>query len=467
MTASSLVTSSHLIKNASAIWSGLRDNVQGAARHAGPDIRISNGVISEIGQLSAVAGESIIDASHCVVLPSWVNTHHHLFQSLLKGIPSGIDQSLLAWLSAVPVRYRQFFKDEKIFRTAMRVGLVEMLLSGTTTVADHQYHYYPNMPFDASEILFEEAEKLGMRLVLCRGGGTIRRVIDVDPPAETAPESLSDFMASIERDVSRFHQQATDAMRKMVCAPTTPTWSVIAEELPIIAREARAMGIKLHSHLSETKDYINYCEQVHRCNPMQFAERYDWVGPDVWFAHMVHLSAEEIAMVAATQTGIAHCPQSNCRLGSGIAPVPQLLAAGANVSIGVDGAASNEAADFFTEAHTAWMIHRAIDGAGAMPVSDVIHMGTQAGANILGLTSVGQITIGAVADISVMSLKHPRYFGLHDVSLAPVVSGGSPDLKAVLVAGRIVLANNHIPNLDTQQLFADAQQSVKSMMSTL
>ena len=461
-----------LIRHAAQLMTGAAGAAMRHDTSAGTDIRVRDGMIQAIGQLAPEPGERVIDASGCVVYPGWVNTHHHLFQSLLKGIPAGIGVGLTPWLAAVPVPYRQFFNTEHAMRIAARIGLVELLLSGCTTVADHQYHYHPNMPFDVSAVVFDEAEKLGLRFVLCRGGQTMARQFDKPAPLESAPETLDAIMASIERDVRRFHDPSPTAMRRVVSAITTPNWSCQPDELLALARQARSLGIRLHSHLNETYDYVNYFREVHGCSAMQFAEKHEWVGPDVWFAHMVHLSDDDIARCAQTGTGIAHCPQSNARLGSGIARVPHMLKAGAPVSLAVDGAASNEAADMLSEAHACWLLHRAKPlefggDAGAMSAEQVIHMGTAAGARMLGLDGVGTLAVGMAADLAVYDLDQPRHFGLHDMAVAPVVSAGQASLRAVLVAGRVVVENNCIPGLDMAELRADAHALVEHMVSTM
>ena len=453
-----------LIRGAAAILTGL----PGAAMRQdvirdGGDLRVRAGVVEAIGRLVPRDGEPVLDASGCVIQPGWVNTHHHLFQSLLKGVPAGIDLPLLPWLSAVPVAYRRYFDHEAALRVAARVGLVELLLSGCTTVADHQYRYWPGMPFDASDAVFAEAASLGVRFVLCRGGQTQSREIDVDPPPQTVPESLDAFLAAVERDVHRFHDPAPDAMRRVVCAPTTPTWSVRPPELREIARAARAMGIRLHSHLSETVDYVRFCREVLGCTPMEFVAEHEWVGPDVWFAHMVHLSEAEVAFVARTGTGVAHCPQSNARLGSGTAPIPALLRAGASVSLAVDGAASNEAADMLSEAHACWLAHRAVGGADAIRTDDVVRIGTAGGAKVLGLDRIGTLASGQAADLAVWSLEDPRFMGLHDPSVATVASGGRPRLRRLLVGGRTVVEDDVIPGLDLDALRAQAGELVATM----
>ena len=466
-----------LVRGAAQVLTGL----PGAAMRpaAGCDIRVRGGVIDAIGALAPLPGERIIDASGCVVYPGWVNTHHHLFQSLLKGIPAGINLPLVPWLAAVPVVYRQFFDGEEMLRLAARIGLAELLLSGCTTVADHQYHYWPGMPYDASAAVFDEADKLGVRMVLCRGGQTqARAMTDAKAPPQVAPESLDGFLASIERDVQRFHDPAPMAMRRMVSAITTPSWSCQTEDLKLMAREARRLGIRLHSHLSESHDYVRWAREVHDCSPLEFVERHEWVGPDVWFAHMVHLTDAELALCARTGTGIAHCPQSNARLGSGIARIPEALALGVPVGLAVDGAASNEAADMISEAHACWLLHRADPRAGAragqpgghagaITIEDVVRIGTAGGARLLGLDGVGTLETGKAADLAVYDLDQPRYFGLHDPAIGPVASGGTPSLRALLVQGRVVVENNAIPGLDLAALRRDAAAVVGRMLAAL
>jgi cytosine/adenosine deaminase-related metal-dependent hydrolase len=463
---------SWLVRNASAILTGLPG---GAARHAGPDIRIIDGRIAALGALPPLPGERVLDARDCVVYPAWVNTHHHLFQSLLKGIPAGIDQSLGAWLGAVPYRYRSLF-DEQSFRLAARIGLVELARSGCATVADHHYLYLPGMQFDSAEVLFEEAERLGLRFVLCRGGAT--QVRQAEGQAAAGPETLAQYLDDVERLVRRYHDPAVDAWRRVVMAPTSPPYSMPPEHLRETARVARRLGIRLHSHLSETVEYQNEVQQRHGLSPVAFCAEQEWLGPDVWFAHLVKLSTEEIQLLGNSCTGIAHCPQSNGRLGSGIADVVAMETAGMQVSIGVDGAASNEACDMISETHAAWLMQRAKAGERARPryaggdeeggahaatVEDVVRWGTAGGAKVLGLDALGSLQVGMAADLAIYRLDQPRYFGLHDPAIGPVVGGGRPTLRALLVGGRLTVDNDQLPDLDLAELGAQARDAVRRL----
>ncbi|TFZ01037.1 amidohydrolase family protein [Ramlibacter rhizophilus] len=468
-----------LIRGATAVLTGL-GGVKARAR--GGDIRVEGGRIAQIGTLSPRPGERVIDASGCVAYPGWVNTHHHLFQSLLKGDPQGLNATLTPWLAATPMRLRPLMNEAE-FRLATRIGLIELALSGCSTVADHNYHYWPDMPFDGSAIQFEEAARLGLRFVLCRGGGTLARLPGDQLPAASRPETLEGFLREVQRTAREFHDPRPDAMRRVVVAPTTPPHSMRPQELREVAAFARSMGLRLHSHLSETVQYHDAVHQHHGMKPVNFCETVDWLGPDVWFAHLVKLDADEIALLGATHTGIAHCPQSNGRLGSGIAPVRQLEAAGAQVSIGVDGAASNEAADMISETHAAWLMQRARGGqdavalhrggagegdAAAVTVEDVVRWGTAGGAGVLGLDAVGTLAVGQAADIALYGIdRNPRYFGLHDPAIGPVASGGAADLRLLLVGGREVVRDGALPGLDMAQLAHESREAVRAILGRL
>lgn len=462
----------YLIKNAYTILTGLSGD---AARSSATDIRIQDGKISALGQLSPEPEDTIVDAKDCVIYPAWVNTHHHLFQSLLKGEPQGLNQSLTSWLASTPYRFRGAF-DEATFRIAVRIGLIELLRSGCATVADHHYLYWPNMSFDGASILFEEAEKLGMRFVLCRGGATQTRGLESELPQALRAEKFEDYMLDVERLVQQYHQPERNAMRKIVMAPTSSLHSTTAQQFRESAKFARQLGIGLHSHLSETVDYLDAAKYKFAMTPVQFCAEHDWVGSDVWFAHLVKLLPEEIQILGQTHTGIAHCPQSNARLGSGIADLVALEQAGMTISIGVDGAASNEAADMLSETHAAWLMQRARKGMLAVPqydgglfeggadaatIEDIVRWGTAGGAKVLGLDQVGTIEVGQQADFVLYQLDDPRYFGLHDIAIGPIASGGRAHIKAMFIAGKMVVQEDQIPDVDMKELAWQARQAVQ------
>jgi cytosine/adenosine deaminase-related metal-dependent hydrolase len=445
-----------LIENAEGIFTGL----PGEAMRASGAIRIRDGRIAAIGDLSPEAGERRLDARGCVVYPGLISTHHHLFQSVMKGVRSGIDLPLAGWLRAVP--YQLWSKvDEEALAVAARIGLAEMLLSGTTTVADHHYLFADTYRFDPAAVIFEVARELGVRLVFCRGGGTKARHVAAEDEGVPMPvQSLDAMLASVEACAARFHDDSPSGLTRVVLAPTTPTWSLDPSELKDMVAAARRMKLRLHSHLSETADYVDFCLTVHGKRPVHWLADQNWLGPDIWYAHLVHLDADEVRLLAETGTGMAHCPQSNCRLGSGVAPADELAALGGAVSLAVDGAASNESADMVSEMHSAWHTHRAVKGAGSVAAEDVVRWATAGGARVLGLPETGTLVPGQQADIAVFDLNAPRHFGMHDPLVGPVTCGGDANLRYVLVGGRVVVDHGQIPGLDLRQLRTDAARVV-------
>jgi cytosine/adenosine deaminase-related metal-dependent hydrolase len=447
-----------LITGADGIFTGL----PGAAMRANGAIRVVQGRIAGIGELDLLPGEEHIDASGCVVYPGLISTHHHLFQSVLKGIRAGIDCSLFDWLRVVPYSYWHKI-DEEALRVAAHIGLVELLLSGTTTAADHHYMFAQDYRFDPAHVIFEVAQQLGIRLVFCRGGATRFRGLDIPGIIPMPTEPLDHMMRAVEECVRRYHDPSSGSTRRVAFAVTTPPWGVAPEELKVIAASARRLGLRIHSHLSETRDYVDYCLAAFGKRPVPWMADHDWLGPDVWFAHLVHVDDEEVAMLAETGTGMAHCPQSNCRLGSGIAPAEKIAALGGAVSLAVDGAASNESADMISEMNSAWHTHRATKGAAATTVEDVVRWASAGGARVLGFEDAGVLAPGKLADIAIFDLSHPRYFGLHDPLLGPVAGAGTVHLRHLLVGGRRVVDNGNIPGIDLAKLRHDAARVVSRL----
>ncbi len=448
-----------LIRGAEGIFTGL----PGEAMRARGAIRIDGDRIAAIGELAPAPGERVIDATGCVIYPGLVSTHHHLFQSILKGVSSGINLPLMGWLRSVPHAYWSEIGEEELY-VAARIGLVELLLSGTTTAADHHYMFSDTYRFDPADVIFAAARDLGMRLVFCRGGATVFRTFDTPGYRPMPTEPLDAMIKSVEACAQRYHDPSSASMSRVVFAPTAPPWAVEPPQLKVIADAARRLGLRLHSHMSETTDYVDFCMEKFGKRPIHWIAEHDWLGPDVWFAHLVHVDAEEMQLLLDTGTGMAHCPQSNCRLGSGVAPADLMAAAGGAVSLAVDGAASNESADMISEMHSAWHTHRALKGAAATTVEDVVRWATVNGARVLGMPDIGVLAPGKLADLAVFDLPSPRYFGLHDKLIGPVVGAGTPDLKLLMVGGRVVVENGAIPGFDLEGLRREAARVVTRLL---
>lgn len=454
---------SFLIRGAEGILTGKT----GAEARAKGDIRVTDGIIREIGALQPADGERVIDASGCVVTPGLVNTHHHLFQSCLKAVPAGLNEKLAAWLRLVPVAHWPHL-DEDVVSVSATLGMAELVLSGVTTISDHHYFYSDRYDYDPSDLLFQIAEKFGTRFVLARGGATKTRKYDGDNAASVPTETLTQMLDSISATVERWHDPSADSMRRVVLAPTTPTFSVYEGELLELRQAGREKGLRLHSHLSENSDYVDYTMANYDMRPVHWLAEHDWLGEDVWFAHMVEIDESEIAVLAETGTGMAHCPQANARLGSGIAPTSRLHAAGGTVSLAVDGAAANEAADMGTTLYLAFNLPRAsMREASASRAETVLSWATAGGAKVLGLETIGEIEIGKSADIAIFDLDRPRYFGQHDAIVSPIISGGDLSVKYSFVQGRVLVDNGEIPWLDLRRLRQEALRVVDKLKAAV
>ncbi|MGI3167581.1 amidohydrolase family protein [Pseudooceanicola sp. C21-150M6] len=438
---------------------GLTGDAEGT-RFSGA-IRIRDGLIADMGNLRPEPGERVIDATGCVVTPGLVNTHHHLFQSVLKAVPEGMNAALDDWLMRVPYSYWPFI-DAETLAVSARIGLAELVLSGATTVSDHHYIFSALYDYDPAEVLFDEAQRFGIRFLLARGGMTKGRAFD-DPAVPPAPiETFDGFLTGIEQAADRWHDPSPLAMTRIASAPVTPCFNVEPQMLAEIAQHARARGLRLHAHLSENTGYAAYTERVHGKRPVPWLADHGWLGPDVWFAHLVDLTEGEVALLAETGAGMAHCPQANARLGSGIAPAEALFRLGGKVSMAVDGAGANEAADMGAALYSAFALHRATKGVGAVKAEALIHWATRGGAEVLGFDQTGLLAPGMAADIALFDLSHPRNFGLHDPALAPVLTGAA-QVKHSFVGGRQIVEHGRIPGLDLAELAEDAARVTRRL----
>lgn len=447
-----------LIVNAKGILTGL-PGVLGR-RHG--NIRVVDSVIAEVGDIEAQEGEEIVDATGCVVTPGLINTHHHLFQSVMKAVPRGLNEALAKWLRVVPYSLWDMI-DEEALGVSATIGMTELVLSGATTIADHHYLYSPTYEFDPNEILFEIAEKFGVRFVLCRGGATRGRTFDGDNTIPLPTETLDHMIRAVETAAARWHDPQPDSMRRVVMAPTTPTFSLDEGELRELARASRSMGLRLHSHFSENTDYDNYTQSRFGMRPVHWIAQHEWLGPDVWFAHLTTCDDSEVRMLFESGTGMAHCPQANARLGSGIAPADKLSALGGHVSLAVDGASANEAADMISAIYTAFSVHRAAKGVSSVSVEDLMSWATLGGAKVLGLEATGSIEPGKSADIVLFDTSAPRFLGQHDQLAGPVISGGQALVRRSYVRGRELVRDGAIAGLDLEELAGKAARVVDRM----
>jgi cytosine/adenosine deaminase-related metal-dependent hydrolase len=372
--------------------------MDGARREiAGGGLFARDGVIEAVGTALPRTADQVIDAAGCVVTPGLVNTHHHLFQSLTRAVPGGQDALLFGWLRTLYPIWARMTPDDMALSTTL--GLAELALSGCTTTSDHLYLFPNGSTLDDT---IHAARDIGLRFHATRGAMSIGETKGGLPP-----DALVEEEAAILRDCARvadaFHDPAPGAMTRIGFAPCSP-FSVSRELMRDAALLAREKGVMLHTHLAENDEDIAYSLATFGCRPGQYAEDLGWTGPDVWHAHCVKLNAREIDLFARSGTGAAHCPCSNCRLGSGIAPVRAMRDAGVHVGLGVDGSASNDAGHLLGEARTALLLQRVANGADAMSAREALEIATIGGARVLGRSDVGALAVGMRADCAIWDM---------------------------------------------------------------
>ncbi len=410
------------------------------AELAGADVHLRDGVIMAVGPGLPAPGAQVIEAAGCVVTPGLVNTHHPLYQTLTRAVPGGQDALLFGWLKTLyPIWAR--FGPEEMFVSA-KVGLAELALSGCTMTSDHLYLFPNGARLDDT---IAAAVEVGLRFHPTRGAMSIGESAGGLPPdslVEQEPAILKDMV----RVVDRFHDPKPGAMVRVGLAPCSP-FSVSRELMRDAALLARDKGVMLHTHLAENDEDIAYSLAKFGCRPGQYAEDLGWTGPDVWHAHCVKLDGSEIELFSRSETGVAHCPCSNCRLGSGIAPVRAMRDAGVKVGLGVDGSASNDAGNLISEARMALLLQRVARGADAMSAREVLEIATLGGAQVLGRDDLGVVAPGKRADLAIWDMRGVEAAGSWD-PVAALVLCGPTRVRHLIVEGRQVVRDGQMVTLD-------------------
>ena len=415
------------------------------SRLRGVDIHLSNGVIVAIGPNLACIGAKIVNVTGCVVTPGLVNTHHHLFQTLTRAVPGGQDALLFGWLQTLyPIWSR--FGPEEMFVSA-QVGLAELALSGCTLTSDHLYLFPNGSRLDDT---IAAASQVGLRFHPTRGAMSIG-VRDGGLPPDTLVEAEPAILKDCIRVIDAFHDDSEGAMVRVGIAPCSP-FSVSRDLMRDAAILARDKGVMMHTHLAENDEDIKYSLAKFGCRPGQYAEDLGWTGEDVWHAHCVKLDGQEIDLISRSGTGVAHCPCSNCRLGSGIAPIRQMRDAGVKVGLGVDGSASNDTGNLIGEARLAMLLQRVQNGADAMSANEALFIATRGGAQVLGRSDFGQIAVGKRADIAVWDITGIHSAGSWDP--AALVLAGPNKVRDLFVEGRHIVADGCMMTVDLGAVIA-------------
>lgn len=393
--------------------------------------------------------DETFDASRHVVLPGLINTHHHFYQTLTRAHPAAINKPLFPWLKALyPIWARL---DPESFALAVQVALVELLLSGCTTAADHHY-LYPAGLDEAVDIEVDAARAIGMRMTVLRGSMNLS-VKDGGLPPDSVVQDADTILADCERVLARYHDRSAGALTQVALAPCSP-FSVTPELMRDTAALAEQADCTLHTHLGETRDENDYCAAVYKCRPVDLLDDTGWLGPRTWLAHGIHFTADECEQLGRAGVGVCHCPTSNATLASGFCPVHALERAGAPVGLGVDGSASNDASNMMESVRHALMLARLGSGdADSFTHLDALRLATEGSARCLNRNDIGRIEVGREADLAMFTLDELRFSGGHD-PLATLVLSGAHRADRVMVAGRWRVLDGQPVGVDVADLIA-------------
>ena len=388
----------------------------------------------------------VFDASDRVLLPGLINGHHHFYQTLTRACPPALNKPLFGWLKSLYPVWANL--TEEAIAVSTRLALAELMLSGCTTASDHHYLFSSALT-RAIDVQAEAAAELGVRVVLTRGSMSLS-VEDGGLPPRSVTESEDTILAESERLIRRYHDGAPHAMRQIALAPCSP-FSVTSELMRATARLARAHGVRLHTHLAETRDENDFCLAKFGMRPLDYLEDAGWLDGDVWLAHGIHFTQAEIARLGAAGAGVCHCPSSNMVLGSGICPVNDLLSAGVPVGLGVDGSASNDASNLMQEVRQALLVGRLRYGADSVTHRSVLRLATRGSADLLGRPELGELRPGAAADIALFDLDELRFSG-HGDPLAALVLCGASRVSDLMIAGSWRVRGGELQDVDPDAL---------------
>ena len=415
--------------------------------------------IEQVGRTADLpqTADEVIDARHHVVLPGLVNTHHHMFQSLTRAVPAAQNGELFNWLQNLYPIWSRLTPD--MLRAATLTAMSELMLSGCTTTSDHLYLYPNGCRLEDS---IEAARQIGMRFHAARGSMSVGESQGGLPP-DRLVESEPAILKDTQRLIETWHDPSRHAMLRVVVAPCSP-FSVSRDLMRESAALARHYGISLHTHLAESKTDIDYSREQFNMTPAQYAEDCGWTGHDVWHAHCVQLDEHGIDLFARTHTGVAHCPCSNMRLASGIAPIRRMLDAGVPVGLGVDGSASNDSGHMLGEARQAMLLQRVGHGPDAMTARQALELATLGGAKVLNRDDIGALASGMSADIVLFDTRQIGFAGaLHD-PVAALVFCTPGNVAYSIINGRVVVREGHCTTVETGLVIERHQRLATDIM---
>ena len=425
------------------------------------NVLAEDGVITRISNEEMTA-DDVIDASHMAMYPGLINTHHHLYQTFSRNLPEVQNLELFPWLKALYEIWKNL--DEKSVYYSALTGLGELLKAGCTTCLDHHYVFPKGHTSRLLEAQFQAADDLGIRFCATRGSMDLS-VKDGGLPPDSVVQTVNEILRDCREAVEKFHDPSRYSMHQVALAPCSP-FSVSKELLEESAKLARSLHVRLHTHLAETKDEENYTLKRYGMRPLEYMESLGWIGPDVWYAHGIHFTDQELEVLARTGTGVAHCPISNMKLSSGIAKIPQMLSLNVPVGLGVDGSASNDGSNLLEEMRVAYLLHRLNSSDKAPSGYDILKMATSGSARLLGRDELGHIAPGMAADFFLIDLRRLELTGAaFDLKSMLCTVGFKGSVDYTVVNGKVVVKDGRLTRLSEKIIAKKADETVRAYLN--
>lgn len=421
---------------------------------------VTDGVITYIGTEEKTA-DKIIDASRMVVYPGLINSHHHLYQTFTRNLPQVQNMELFPWLKTLYEIWKGIDGDSVYYSSL--TGMGELLKTGCTTCLDHHYVFPEHSAGALLDAQFAAADALGIRMAATRGSMDLS-VKDGGLPPDSVVQTIDEILRDSQAVVEKYHDSSRYSMHTVALAPCSP-FSVTGGLLRESAVLARSLGVRLHTHLAETKDEEAFTLEHYGMRPLAYMESLGWIGDDVWYAHGIHFNTEELKLLAATGTGVAHCPVSNMKLSSGIARIPEMLRMGVKTGLAVDGSASNDGSNMLEEMRVAYLLHRLWWSRQAPSAYDILKIATRGSARVLGRDDLGQIAVGMAADFFLVDMNRMELTGAQfdpKSMLCTVGLKGSVDYT--VVNGEIVVKEGRLVCVDEERTVEKANLAVKEYM---
>lgn len=421
---------------------------------------VDNQIIAVSKDIKAEESTEKIDGRNCVALPGFVNTHHHLYQTLFRGIKEVQEKPLFPWLIGL-YEFWKHLTPEVVYYGAM-VGFAELLRTGCTTTSDHHY-VFPNKT--SGELIDEQikaASEIGIRFHATRGSMSLGKSSGGLPP-DSVVQKEEHILQDSERLINKYHDNRRFAMQRIALSPCSPF--SVSRDLMVQSRDlARKKGVMLHTHLAETLDEERFCVERYGKRPVDLMKSLDWVGPDVWFAHSIHVNEKDMNILKGS--GIAHCPTSNMKLNSGICPTSELIKHGIKLGIAVDGSASNDGSNMWEEVRRTYLLNHLKYGIEGLNAYQVLRMATRGGAEVLGRDDIGILEKGKAADIVLFDLNDIAYAGCHDPLVGLVTCGNTSLVKLTMVNGKIVVRDGKLMTINSEEVSKEAHKLASNIVSS-